>query len=180
MKGGLPFRKPSGGERGAILPFTLILLLLLTLLGLVSIRGTLRQAGEFGQQVVRQLAFENAEAALREAEARLADPAQLAAIDWNGKGGAHAAGKIDPWRLESGQTLTAVIINPEGPAARYAIERLPELPDWDGCTVRLFRITAVSREQGNPFGVTLQTTFQVPARPLAHCIARRTSWIQLK
>ena len=63
------FRKISRAQqRGVALMVVLILLVLMTLLALVSLRGTLMQERMSSNQYDRGLAFQSAEAALREAE----------------------------------------------------------------------------------------------------------------
>ena len=56
-------------QTGVALMVVLILLVLMTLLALVSLRGTLMQERMSSSQYDRSLAFQSAEAALREAEA---------------------------------------------------------------------------------------------------------------
>lgn len=62
----------SGGQRGAALVTVLILLVTMTLLGLVSMRTTQMEERMTGNQLDRGLAFQAAEAALREAESWVA------------------------------------------------------------------------------------------------------------
>jgi type IV pilus assembly protein PilX len=59
---------PRAQQRGVALMVVLILLVLMTLLALVSLRGTLMQERMASNQYDRSLAFQSAEAALREAE----------------------------------------------------------------------------------------------------------------
>lgn len=165
-------------ERGAILPFSLLLLLALTLLGLVSIRGTLVQTADLRQQVIRQLSFENAEAALREAEGLLADPARRAALAWDGRDGSYPAEALDHWQPWQGSSLAALAVNPEAPATRYCLERLG-VSDDPGCVGQLYRVTAYTPSGATAAAVILQATVFVPAQAGADCAVRRTSWNEL-
>lgn len=59
---------PPRGERGAVLIVVLILLLIMTVLGLASLRGTLMEERMSAYLYDRSLSFQSAEAALRAAE----------------------------------------------------------------------------------------------------------------
>ncbi|HEX5339300.1 MAG TPA: pilus assembly protein [Gammaproteobacteria bacterium] len=73
---------PCGSrQQGVVLVVALILLLVLTLLGLASIQGTSLQEKMAGNQRQHQLAFEAAEAALRQGEISLAGLATLPSFD---------------------------------------------------------------------------------------------------
>lgn len=67
------FTRSSARQEGATLVVVLILLLLMTLLGLASLRGTILEERMTANLLDRGLAFQVAEAGLREAEAAL-DP----------------------------------------------------------------------------------------------------------
>lgn len=60
---------PAAQQRGVALVIVLILLLVMTLLGLASMRGTLLEERMSGNLYDRSLAFQAAEAALRQGEA---------------------------------------------------------------------------------------------------------------
>src|SRR5690606_16079417 len=64
----------GAGERGAVLIVVLVLLLAMTVLGLLSLRGALMEERMGAGMYDRSLAFQAAEAALREAEQRLLAP----------------------------------------------------------------------------------------------------------
>lgn len=59
------------GERGVALVVALILLLVVTLVGLAAVRGTIMQQKMAGNMYDRQIAFQNAEAAMRVAAASI-------------------------------------------------------------------------------------------------------------
>jgi type IV pilus assembly protein PilX len=166
-------------ERGAILPLSLLLLLALTLLGLVSIRGTLLQTADLRQQVIRQQTFENAEAALREAEGLLAAPTGRAALAWDGSDGSYPTGAIDPWPPWQGSMRSAVAVNPERAAVGYVLERLGEASGAD-CDGQLYRVTAFSTQGDAITQVTLQATLLVPTSPGTDCIVHRTAWSEIR
>ncbi len=71
---------PGGSQqRGVALVVALILLIIITLVGLAAIRGTVMQQMMAANLYDRQVAFQNAEAALRVATARIAtNPADIA------------------------------------------------------------------------------------------------------
>lgn len=68
-------------QQGVVLVVALILLLILTLLGLASVQSTSLQEKMAGNQRSQQLAFEAAEAALRQGEISLAGLATLPPFD---------------------------------------------------------------------------------------------------
>lgn len=65
---GLPVR---AGERGVALVVALILLVVITLVGLAAVRGTIMQQKMAANMYDRQIAFQNAEAAMRAAAANI-------------------------------------------------------------------------------------------------------------
>jgi Tfp pilus assembly protein PilX len=64
----LPYR---ASQRGVALVVALILLLVVTLVGLAAVRGTIMQQKMAGNMYDRQIAFQNAEAAMRAAAASI-------------------------------------------------------------------------------------------------------------
>lgn len=75
---------PSARQRGVALVVVLILLLIMTLLGLASLRGTLLEQRMSANLFDRSLAFQAAEAALREGEARVASIAPASVFPVSG------------------------------------------------------------------------------------------------
>lgn len=75
---------PNRHQRGVALVVVLILLLIMTLLGLASLRGTLLEQRMSANLFDRSLAFQAAEAALREGEARVASIAPASAFPGSG------------------------------------------------------------------------------------------------
>jgi type IV pilus assembly protein PilX len=87
-----------GGQQGAALIVVLMLLLIVTLLGLASMRGAILQERRAGATYGRSLAFQAAEAALREGEAFAAGkPALPAAGCTNGICARTAPGATPAW-----------------------------------------------------------------------------------
>lgn len=64
--------RPSSGQRGSVLIIGILLLLMMTLLGLITTTQTRTDARITSNHLDRAMAFQSAEAALREAEARIA------------------------------------------------------------------------------------------------------------
>lgn len=61
-------RRPRRGQAGAALPVVLLLLLIVTLLGLASMRGAIMEERMASNTMARSMAFQVAEAGLRQAE----------------------------------------------------------------------------------------------------------------
>ncbi|WEN16697.1 PilX N-terminal domain-containing pilus assembly protein [Rhodanobacter sp. AS-Z3] len=67
------------GQHGVALVVALLLLIVITLVGLAAVRGTIMQQRMAANQFDRQIAFQSAEAAMRAAQARVANfPADIA------------------------------------------------------------------------------------------------------
>src|SRR5699024_7053117 len=67
-------------QRGAVLIVVLLLLLAMTMLGLLSLRGAIMEERMGAGMYDRSLAFQAAESALREAEQRLMQPGILSSF----------------------------------------------------------------------------------------------------
>lgn len=171
-------------QRGVALLVVLILLLVMTLLGLASLRGSLMEERMSAALYDRSLAFQASEAALREAEALLATgvafPAsgclaglcarrtELVSTDvarWNDP--------ATPWRnstvtlaVDSDGDGTSITVTPQ-----FVIEQMGDAPNWPGCDREIpinplcvsprFRVTARSNE-ANRARVVLQSTVSTP------------------
>jgi type IV pilus assembly protein PilX len=161
-------------ERGATLVVVMVLLLVMTLLGLASLRGTVLEERMSANLSDRGLAFQNAEAALREAEAVLDTfPAFPGAGCSAGLCGRPAGSATERW-LDSGFAgwRTAATNDPKVDAPQFIIEEMglasnPDTPGCSGvvsggggsqtlCETMRFRITARS-SQNNRAAVFLQT-----------------------
>lgn len=132
---------PARNRQGGVaLVVVLILLLIMTLLGLASLRGTLMEERMSANLFDRSLAFQAAEAALREAEDRLNQNNVLAAFPANGCSDGLCAKPTaqedvyerwqdpkDSYFKEAG-SVGSVTDTPE-----YFIEYMGEAPAWTFC-----------------------------------------------
>lgn len=171
----------KSAQRGIALVVVLLLLLIVTLIGLAGMRGTLLQERMAGNVFARGVAFQNAEAVLREAESFVAlDPRMPADGDgcvagfcetpdpaaeprWLAKGFWKTPGNYRTSDLEG-----------DGHEYRYMVEYMGLSKPKGGCTtaidvsaghmcaatVRNYRITAYSLLD-NGAEVILQSMYQV-------------------
>lgn len=132
-----PPTSASGAQRGVALVVVLILLLIMTLLGLASLRGTLLEERMSANLYDRSLSFQAAEAAMREAELRAENLVPATDLPAAGcEAGLCAApdpDEPDRWTVETVWTSdqSAVATTDLGDATdapRYIIEWLPK-PD---------------------------------------------------
>lgn len=169
MKGRIGFS--THGERGFALIACLIILLVLTVLGSAAMSGSIMQERMAGHVRDRDIAFQSAEAALREAEEFLSQ-ATLPAFDGNdGLYQPAAAGATPVWesidwsadaRTYSG-SLPDVAAQP-----RYIIEELPTTLAQSGSVAAdepaldagMYRITVRATGGSDTAVVVLQTTFR--------------------
>lgn len=166
-------------QRGAVLVTALVLLVVLTLLGLAGMQNTILEERMAGNYRDRQLAFEAAEAALREGEARIADTATFHGLKWDGTDGSHEGdGTLNPFDSSAwagagyaitvtDSSLTYEINNTDPP--RHLVERLPEveLPrsslvkgfQEQPPKIRYYRTTARATGKTPAAEVILQSTY---------------------
>lgn len=131
----LPSSFRPRAQRGATLVVVLILLLVMTLLGLASLRGTVLEERMSANLLDRSLGFQVAESALREAEGRLE-----AAPTFPGAGcNAGICATPDPaaterW-LDSGFTgwVNAAAVDSKVNAPQYFIENMGMGVNWPKC-----------------------------------------------
>ncbi|GHA76268.1 pilus assembly PilX family protein [Cognatilysobacter bugurensis] len=170
------FHMPSR-ERGAALVVVLILLLVMTLLGLASLRGTMLEERMSGSLYDRNLSFQAAEAALREAEARIATggltfPTSATCSD--GLCGTPTATATERWKdtaFDGWKAASATLQRTATP--QYFIEFMGIAPTWPGCDQLpegerhphclkpRYRVTARSTAVDRA-AVLLQTTYAGP------------------
>lgn len=129
-------------QRGVALVIVLILLLVMTLLGLASLRGTLMEERMSANMYDRSLGFQAVEAALREAETRVSQPGAKGAFPSAGCADGlcatpvAAAGSIDrgldssfaSWKTASSVVVDGITTTPE-----YFIEYMGMAPSWPLC-----------------------------------------------
>ena len=158
-------------QQGATLVVVLILLLLMTLLGLASLRGTVLEERMTANLLDRGMAFQVAEAGLREAEARLDPPSFPSSGCTNGMCAMPAVGTPDRW-IDPGfnQWFPAAVVDNSMSPPEYFVETLGLGLNWPKCdalpknkrspqceTPR-YRITSRSVQEGRA-SVILQTMY---------------------
>lgn len=173
-------RLPSQrGQQGAALIVVLILLLVMTLVGLASLRGTIMEERMSANMYDRSLAFQSAEAALRLAEQRLLAPGIRGQFPTTGA--ACAAGLCPtpnpatapvPRAEDPAFAGWVAAANVEGTLAgtpQYFIEYMGMAPGWalcdrqrprhPACMRPRYRITARSEPIDGRAQVMLQSNF---------------------
>lgn len=163
-----------GQERGAVLMFSLIMLLLLTIIGVTAMQMTTLQERMAGGYRDRHLAFQGAEAALREGE-DLLSRATVPDFSSNGADGFYQTGTAPDWSEFDSATTRLYADGDAGneindsleEAPEYFIERL-EYRGGVGNTLRpgpldendLFRVTARSTGATGQATVVLQVVYK--------------------
>lgn len=166
-------------QRGVALLTVLMLLLVMTLLGLASLRGTLLEERMSASVFDRGLMFQAAEAALRQAEAIAATSkaSDYTAACTGGLCGipnpTNAAQYVDRWLMAAPPYVNATEVDSGGlkVTPEYFIEYMGEGTNWPGCDREIpqhpscltprYRITARSgvAERAQ---VTLQSNYATP------------------
>lgn len=166
-------RSGLAGQRGATLVIALVMLLILTLLGTTAMQSTTLEERMAGNTRDRNVAFQAAEAALREAERVLAQPV-LPPFD--GTGGRYqptlGAG-VRTWESVNWTDGSAVTVYSEGSLAgvsgapAYIIEELPPVFDTSSSVEagtpliqEYYRVTARAAGATTGAVVILQTTYK--------------------
>ena len=171
-----PPRHRAGTQRGVSLIVSLVLLVIVTLLALGSLRGVVLQARMSGTTTDRSLAFQAAEAALRDAE-RSAAGINSGVFPVTGctngycvtPGPSDAARWLDDsftgWRTSSAAAPSAaatpeVIVEDMGDAPNWAgCEN--EIPRQPNCSTRRYRVTGRSTADGRAT-VLVQSHYAAP------------------
>jgi type IV pilus assembly protein PilX len=165
---------PIHRQGGATLVVVLILLLVMTLLGLASLRSTILEERMTSNLLDRSLGFQVAEGGLREAEATLDPnplPAAFPAAGCNPIGlcSRPTPGGLERW-LDPGFNAWRVgtATDPNTDPPRYIIEEMGEGPNWRDCDrksprhplcmTRRYRVTVLSQQDGRA-SVLLQSIF---------------------
>ncbi|WP_407354582.1 PilX N-terminal domain-containing pilus assembly protein [Luteimonas sp. R10] len=164
------------GARGASLLIVLLLLLVMTLLGLAILRSTLLEERMSANMLDRNLAFQAAEAALREGEELAGQPDTRdnvpAAGCSNGLCAIPDASLQDRWLDSSfdGWETASIDVGALAVAPEYFVEYMGDAPTWPGCDQLdeasisplclrpRYRITARSQADDRA-AVILQTNF---------------------
>ena len=175
------FQRRSGGrfaarQRGISLIVSLVLLVVVTLLALGSMRGTVLQARMSGTTQDRSLAFQAAEASLREAERRAAplDTSSFPSTGCaNGLCVTPALTATPRWQDDSFTGwLTSTASAPDNaPPPQAIVEDMGTAPNWQGCenevprqahcSTRRYRITSRSTADGRA-SVLVQSHYAAP------------------
>lgn len=156
-----PFTRSSSSQRGATLVVVLILLLLMTLLGLASLRGTVLEERMTANLLDRGMAFQVAEAGLREAEA-LMDPQPTFPGTGcvNGLCGTPDPAATERWLDPAMVWRSGTVVDPNMEAPQFFIENmglgvnwpkcdaLPENKRSPQCETPRFRVTSRSAQDG--------------------------------
>lgn len=157
-----PFKAKSG-QRGVSLVVVLLFLLVMTILGITAVRTSNLEEKMSGNERDRELAFEAAEAALRDAERDIlvnitvgspfSDPC-VNGLCLTPGGGASVADTIDwnsavprEYGVNSGAGAYAIAL---ARTPRYVVELLPDMPPPSGESLNM-RSTATG---GTPFRIT--------------------------
>lgn len=126
-------------QRGISLPVSLILLVVITLVALGSMRGVVLQSRMSGTTHDRSLAFQAAEAALRDAEARAAT-ATPASFPANGCSGGYCAQPLPADTARWQDTAFAGWLSAPGalapadaPVPETIVEDMGDAPNYAGC-----------------------------------------------
>lgn len=166
-------------QSGAVLVVSLMILVLLTLLGLTAIQASTVQERIAGNTRNLDLAFQAAEAALREAEDRLDNPSvpltngSVAGwYRWNNTVAPPTWATPTIWADTSKSRMTYALGSDQGwavaAAPQFAIEELPPMPDLggslDGSAAMsedvMFRVSAHAVGANANTVVILQTTYR--------------------
>ncbi|NLO79456.1 MAG: pilus assembly protein [Xanthomonadaceae bacterium] len=167
-------RSPRRAQRGTALIVSLVLLLVLTILGISSMRTSGLQERMAGNLHDAHLAFQAAEAALREAE-RFLGSASLP--EFTNSNGLYVYDPTDPtnpdpvwkdpnWHLTKARVYEGTLNGVSTPP-RYVIEELPTvtLPGQSAAAdeplpeMTIYRVTAWARGGSDASEVILQSTY---------------------
>lgn len=157
-------------ERGAALVVALVFLLVMTVLGVTSMRTTTLQERMAGNLQDKNLAFQAAEAALREGEEFLQQATLPPFAGANGLLQAQdEAGQADFWSNYgwTANSQEADVVEDVDAPPRYVIEELPALPAEGGSVrfgalpeVGFYRVTALGFGGTADAVAILQTTYR--------------------
>ncbi len=163
----------KASERGAVLATALVLLVVLTLLGILAMQSSTLQERMAGNLQQEDLAFEAAEAGLRDAEAWLNGTAVLPSF--NGSNGLYPALTPDQLKALNWSSVARTYQGLSGapapnPTPTYIIERVDDCIDLNPndsvkagtqnlCDYNMYRITSRGTNASGTSMATLQTTF---------------------
>ncbi|MDW3094945.1 MAG: PilX N-terminal domain-containing pilus assembly protein [Gammaproteobacteria bacterium] len=173
----------KSNQNGAVLVISLIILLVMTVLGVTSLRSATMEEKMSGNTFDRQLAFQAAEAALRSGERDVeTNPTQT--LDENCNAGVCTNPReqdVSGWQEDPSHAVWAsaqsvdVVLNGIRTTAKYMIEDMCEFTPPSGATDsrRMFRITAYATGGTDASQVMLQSAYAVDnnygATPNCNC-----------
>ena len=170
---------PRSSQRGVALLVVLMLLLIMTLLGLASLRGAMMEERMAANTFDRGLMFQAAESALREAEARTATTKSFQYTDSCTAGlcgepnPTNQDAYVDRWLQAAPPYFNAAAVSADGISVTpaYFIEYMGQAPNWPGCDREVpiqagclgprYRITARATANGRA-EVLLQSSYTSP------------------
>lgn len=167
-------RRPVRSERGAALLIALVLLLVLTILGVTAMQTTNLQERMAGNLRARTVAFEAAEAALRDGEEYLeaftVPPSPTGEQGFYDEAN-YGDGEDPQWEQvnwDDDSQLRTVEVDGTHDGARYIVEDIQAFQESGGVVVTgeadqeqyIYRITAVGTGIGPDATVMLQSTFK--------------------
>lgn len=167
----------SSGQRGTALVIALVMLVAMMLLGIAGIGNTSLQVRMGSGIYDRQIAFQAADSAMRNAEAAVVVAANNVFTDQGNNGlystpNPAADNFVDRWVAEATAWAngTQVVNGPKKLTPQYIVEDMGEWPDPPDCLRRVprealclaarYRITARSAPPGGGAAVVLQSTFR--------------------
>jgi type IV pilus assembly protein PilX len=166
-------------QRGVALLVVLLLLLIMTLLGLASLRGAMMEERMSASLFDRGLMFQAAEAALREGETRAGTTKSSQYVDACTNGlcaepnPSNADTYVDRWLLTTPPYVNGAVVTSGSLAVTpgYFIEYMGTAPNWPGCDREIpiqpgcmgprYRVTARAMA-ANRAEVVLQSSFTSP------------------
>jgi type IV pilus assembly protein PilX len=164
----------SNTQSGAVLPISLIMVLLLTMIGVTGMQTTSLEEKMAGNMRDKNLAFQAAESALKEAEASLTTGllTSFTAAGTNGYYNQTPTANISDAELikdsfwTSNPVVTSDLLDTElgatiAAAPRYIIQDLGCVPLGPCPGPRIYRITARATGGNNTTVVILQSVFQI-------------------
>jgi type IV pilus assembly protein PilX len=158
--------RPPSSQRGATLVVVLVLLLLMTLLGLASLRGTLLEERMTSNLLDRSIGFQNAEAALREAEGLISGSTAVPTSGCNASGvcATPVASATERWMdaaFTGWRTSPTISASDPGNRPQYIVEYMGEFPDTADNSLNR---SANEAQYGAQGGVQLRRYYRVTAR----------------
>ena len=166
------FQSTTHKQQGAVLFISLIFLLIMTVIGISSLRSSTMDERQAGNALDRQLAFQAAESALRAGERFIDNNTPTLDEDCtNGFCTNPREQDISNWQEDpthpvwTDEAQTAdVVLNGIRTTARFIIEDMCEVPVVGGGTPteRMFRITAFATGGTDASRVMLQSSYVLP------------------